>query len=109
LSDNTKLDIDASGNFTIIGGTSQWTIAGTSIFYTSNFVVNTTNLVLRITSNSIDCVATDGSARFPLSFGGGASTFNANGRSELNKVLQVSSVSSKSISSIFYTIRNFIS
>ena len=31
--DATKLNIDASGNLTVISGTSQWTTTGTSIFY----------------------------------------------------------------------------
>ena len=31
--DNTKLNIDASGNLTVINGTSQWTTTGPSIFY----------------------------------------------------------------------------
>jgi hypothetical protein len=29
--DNTKLNVDASGNLTVIGGTSQWTTTGTSV------------------------------------------------------------------------------
>jgi hypothetical protein len=86
--DNTKLNVDASGNLTVVsGGPSQWTTTGTSIFYTTNNTVNTTNPVLRVTSNSIDCVATDGTTRLPLSFGGGALTFNSNGRPVLNKML----------------------
>ena len=31
--DDTKLNIDASGNLTVINGTSQWTTTGPSIFY----------------------------------------------------------------------------
>jgi hypothetical protein len=34
--DNTKLNVDGSGNLTVIGGTSQWTTTGTSIFYNGN-------------------------------------------------------------------------
>ncbi len=30
--DNTKLNVDASGNLIVIGGTGQWTTTGTSIF-----------------------------------------------------------------------------
>jgi hypothetical protein len=36
--DNTKLNVDASGNLTVIGGTSQWTTTGTSIFYNTGKV-----------------------------------------------------------------------
>ena len=36
--DNTKLNIDASRNLTVIGGTSQWTTTGTSIFYNTGKV-----------------------------------------------------------------------
>ena len=36
--DNTKLSVDASGNLTVIGGTSQWTTSGTSIFYNTGNV-----------------------------------------------------------------------
>jgi hypothetical protein len=51
----------------------------------ANLAVNTTNPVLRIMNNAIDCVATDGTTRLPLSFGGGALTFNSNGRPVLKK------------------------
>jgi hypothetical protein len=34
--DSTKLNVDALGNLTVIGGTSQWTTTGTSIFYNGN-------------------------------------------------------------------------
>jgi hypothetical protein len=35
--DSTKLNVDASGNLTVVsGGTSQWTTTGTSIFYNGN-------------------------------------------------------------------------
>jgi hypothetical protein len=51
----------------------------------ANLAVKTTNPVLRIMNNAIDCVATDGTTRLPLSFGGGALNFNSNGRPVLNK------------------------
>ena len=53
----------------------------------SLLTVNTTNPVLRIANNFIDCVATDGITRLPFSLGGGALTFNSNARPVLNKVL----------------------
>ena len=36
----------------------------------ANLAVNTTNSVLRLMTNSIDCVATDGLTRLPISIGG---------------------------------------
>ena len=53
----------------------------------TRLAINTANPVLRISNNSIDCMATDGTTRLPLSFGGGALTFNSNGRPILNKML----------------------
>ncbi len=50
----------------------------------ANLAVNTTNPVFRISNNSIDCVATNGTTRLPRSFGGGALTFNSIGRPILN-------------------------
>ncbi len=43
--DSTKLNVDASGNLTVVsGGTSQWTTTGTSIFYnTGNVGIGTNN------------------------------------------------------------------
>ncbi len=53
----------------------------------AKLAINATNPVLRISNNSIDCEATDGTTRLPLSFGGGALTFNGNGKPILNKML----------------------
>ncbi len=66
----------------------------------ANLTVNTTNSVLRISSNSIDCMATDGSTRLSFYLGGGALTFNANARPVLNKVLHVNATPSDTRASI---------
>jgi hypothetical protein len=45
--DNTKLNVDASGNLTVIGGTSRWTTIGTSTFYNTGKVIVNGNIQLQ--------------------------------------------------------------
>ena len=65
---------------------------------TANLTQNTTNGIIRLiispSSCGIDAVATDGLTRLPLILGGGALTFNSNGRPILNKILSTNAAPS---------------